>query len=261
MSKKNHIVGQLLKAGLLPNLIKDRLDPIKVVEQAHEVGIRCIEVSCRRPDTIEILKKLKAEFTDMYFGVSSLVEDGPYFNFLQQRGPKFPSIQEAVDAGADFLVSVLSFSKSTYEKYPDHPIVPAISNPNEAIEQLNFGANIIKFCNPGFFGGANFIRGCFNGGPIHFGIPLLLTGGIRPENTAEYVAAGMLCNVSGFDLILKGHYEAMQEKPDYQFIKESMQAYLDVYQESRTKQYPNADFNSGEGLKIQEQTGKFMNLS
>lgn len=260
LTKKQETLGKILKAGLLPNLIGDKLDPVKVTAAAYTAGIRAMEVSCRRTDTIELIKRLKIGFPDMRFGVSSLVDDGPYFDFLQKRGPRFPSIQEAADAGADFLVSVLDFSPETYARHNDLPIVPACYTLNEAKKQLDLGANIIKFCGPSFMGGPAFFKGLINGLPVHKGIPILLTGGIVPNIVEEYVEAGMMVTVAGFDIILKGQYEQQQERFEVEGVVSAIRNYLETYAKARAKFFPDVDFDSADSVKIQEQSGKFMNV-
>ena len=260
MQKKTKTLGTILKAGFLPNLINDALDPVKLVEAVLSAGVGAMEISCRRPDTLEKLGTLKHHFPDMCFGVSSLIEDGPYYDFLQKRGPRFPSIAQAVDAGADFLVSILPFSAEIHARYPQRPIIPGVETAAEAKAQLDLGASLIKFCNPVMKGGPAYIKS-ISGGPIHFGLPLLLTGGMRPELIGEYVEAGMLVAVAGFDLILGERYEEMQEHPDYEAVTHAIEGYVEAFRKARATHMPEVGFASGDAFQIQSQSGKFMNVS
>ncbi len=260
MSSKTDVLGAILQGGLLPNLIHDRLDPFRAVAEVRAVGIRAVEVSCRRPDTLELLVRLKREFPDMFFGVSSLVDDGAYHTFLRQRGPRFPAIAEAVDAGADFLVSVFDFSEATYRRYPDTVIIPAVSTLNEARRQLDLGANLIKFCAPALAGGPAFYRQLVHCAPAHWGIPILLTGGLRPALIDDYVAAGMLVCVCGFDLILSEHYLAMQDDFQAPVMRDQLNAYVAAFSAARQQHLPGVDFAGGDARRLQDQTGRCLNV-
>lgn len=260
MNAKNQALGRILKTGIVPNLINDPLDPLKLAEAAHSAGIRAMEISCRRPDTVAVLTSLKKKFPDMSFGVSSLIEDGPYFDFLQRRGPRFPSIREAVEHGADFLVSMLAFSAETYRRYRGIPIVPGVETPNDAKIQVDLGASLVKFSGPAMRGGPGYFRGMVNCGPIHFGLPLLITGGMRPDLIEQFVEVGMLVAVAGFDLILGERYKEMQAKPDWKFIANALAAYVKAFAAARAKFMPKVDFDSADPVLIQKQSGKCLNV-
>ena len=257
--RRDETLGLILRAGLLPNLIKDSLDPFALAEQAQEAGISCMEVSCRRDRSLELLVQLKERFPGMRFGAASLLEDGPYFDFVQRRRDGFPSIHDAVQAGADFLVSMIAFSPRTYRRYPDLLMVPGVHSPQEAREQLDLGAGLIKVGLSGLYEPA-FIKGTYYGAPIHSAVPLLLTGGLRPEKIDAYVDAGMLVGVCGFDLILSGDYASQQQNFDSASARSAMQVYVEAFKAARGKYQSNVDFASANALTIQEQAGCFMNV-
>lgn len=240
---------------MLPNLIKDHLDPERTVEAAIAAGVRAIEVSCRRTDTLALIRRLRQRFPELAVGVSSLVEEGPYFHFLQERGPRFPSIEEAVEAGAEFLVSYIAFSSATYQRYKHLPIVPGVETADEAKRQLDLGASLVKFSNTP----AAKLK-AINSAPIHSGLPLLVTGGVRPEHLSDFVAAGTLACVCGMDLILGDRYQALQRQFDPATVKACVGEYLAKFNEARSQHQPGADFASGNAQLIQRQTGQFMNL-
>ena len=256
MTRKEQALGRILKTGLLPNLIKDNLDAERAVERAIAAGVRAFEVSCRRPDTLDLLRRLRRSFPEISFGISSLIEDGPYFRFLQERGPRFPSIAEAVDAGADFLVSFVAFSETTYRKYGDIAIIPGVSTPDEAKRQLDLGASLVKFSS--FTVEA--IRG-LNVAPIHFGLPLLVTGGVRVTQLPDLVAAGVLVAVCGFDLIYGERYAELQQSFDATEARACVARYVEGFAEARKRLRPHVDFASADPRTLQRQTGQFMNVS
>jgi 2-keto-3-deoxy-6-phosphogluconate aldolase len=260
MEDKNKTLGRILKTGFLPNFINDSLPPLQLAEAVHEAGIRAIEISCRRPDTLAVLKKLKNTLPDMSCGVSSLIEDGPYYNFLQKRGPRFPSVREAAESGADFLVSMVTFKPETYQRHKHIPIIPGVETAADAIMHLDYGASLVKFSAPEARGGPAFFKSMLNCGPLHYGLPLLLTGGMKPELIERYVEAGMLAAVAGFDLILGKRYNEMQKKPDWKFVKTSLEKYVKAFQKARAKYMSKVNFESADPVVIQKQSGKFLNV-
>ena len=260
MSNKRQTLGRILKTGFLPNFINDSLDPMHLAEAAHAAGIRAMEISCRRPDTLDVLAKLKDKFPDMSFGVASLIEDGPYYDFLQKRGPRFPSVKEAAESGADFLVSMIAFNAETYRSHKNIPIIPGVETPNEAKVQLDYGASLVKFSGPTLKGGPVYFRAMVNNGPIHFGLPLLITGGMKPELIEKYVEVGMLVAVAGFDLILGNRYLEMQKKPDWKAVKDAVATYVRAFADARAKYMPQVNFESADPVRIQKESGKFLNV-
>lgn len=259
MDNKQRTLGRILATGIVPNLIPDALDPVRLAGAARGAGIRAMEISCRREDTLKVLAELKREFPDMSFGVSSLIEDGPYYDFLQRRGPRFPSVREAAEGGADFLVSMIAFSSATYRRHADIPIIPGVETTGEAKMQMDLGASLVKFSAPALRGGPAYLRTLVNCGPMHLGLPILVTGGIRPELVDGYVEAGALVAVAGLDLVLGEKYRAMQAAPDWDFIGGALAAYVRAFAQARAKHMPRVDFGSADPTVIQSQSGRFLN--
>jgi 2-keto-3-deoxy-6-phosphogluconate aldolase len=255
MRRKDVTLGRILKSGLVPVYIHDSLDVSRLAEAAIAAGVNAVEVSCRRPDVPQVVRRLKAQFPELAVGVASLIESGPYFDFLQQRGPRFPSIAEAVDAGADFLVSALPFNQETYDRFSDLPIIPGVHSMSEAKTQLDFGASLVKFGNIDAATAA-----AINCGPIHLGFPMLVTGGVRPEHIERLVAAKVLVCVAGFELILKAHYTAMQTALEVDVVRACVAEYTTAFATARRIHRPQVDFASGDPCRIQEQTGQFLNV-
>lgn len=260
VDRKPRTLGRILATGFVPNLIPDALDPVKLAAAAHGAGIRAMEISCRREDTLKVLAELKREFPDMSFGVSSLIEDGPYYNFLQARGPRFPSVREAAEGGADFLVSMIAFSEASYRRHADIPIIPGVETTSEAKAQMDLGASLVKVSAPALRGGPAYLRTLVHCGPMHHGLPLLVTGGIRPELVDGYVEAGALVAVAGFDLILGGRYVEMQAAPDWDAVGGAMAAYVHAFAQARAKHMPRVDFGSADPTIIQRESGRFLNV-
>jgi len=259
MNAKHRALGRILKTGFLPNLIDDALDPLRLAGAAREAGILALEISCRRPDTLDVLARLKRAFPDMAFGVASLIEDGAYYGFLQKRGPRFPSIDQAVEAGADFLVSMIAFQPETYRRYPGIAIIPGVESPNEAKLHVDWGASLVKFSGPALRGGPAYFKSMVVCGPLHRGLPVLVTGGVKPELIEPYVEAGVLAAAAGFDLILGQAYKEFQKTPDWPMVRDALGAYVAAFAEARARHRPGVDFASADPAVIEKTSGLCLN--
>lgn len=260
LEDKHRTLGRILAGGFIPNLIPDALDPVGLAASAAEAGLFAMEISCRRDDTLKVLAELKDRFPEMSFGVSSLIEDGPYYDFLQQRGPRFPSVRQAAESGAEFLVSLIGFGGETHRRHADLVIIPGVETTDEAKTQMDRGASLVKISAPALRGGPAYLRAMMHCGPVHFGLPLLVTGGIRPDLVDSYVEAGALAAVAGFDLILGGRYRDMQAAPDWGFIRDALVAYVDAFRAARARHMGRVNFDSADPVVIQRESGRFLNV-
>jgi 2-keto-3-deoxy-6-phosphogluconate aldolase len=106
-----------------------------------------------------------------------------------------------VDLGADGLVSFMGFRPETYARYGAKVLmIPGVKTYNEALGQLELGADFIKF--PGNSPwGAGLLSSALSA--THGLFPVLVTGGCTLEKIAEFIKSGAVLLASGFDVILK----------------------------------------------------------
>jgi len=95
--------------------------------------------------------------------------------------------QEAIDAGASFLVSpILDESLVAWAAGRDIPFIPGALTPTEIMRAWNGGAAAVKIF-PASAVGPEFLREL--GGPLGH-IPLIATGGINENNARSFLDAG-----------------------------------------------------------------------
>jgi 2-dehydro-3-deoxyphosphogluconate aldolase/(4S)-4-hydroxy-2-oxoglutarate aldolase len=253
------VLGKILCNGLVPIIVDDRLPALPAVEELLAAGVEVIEVSCRSTRALAVVGEIKKRFPDFVVGVATLLEDGKYREAVSALGRPVPRIDQAVEAGADFLVSMLPFREATYRRYASTQIfISGVTTPGEAQQALDWGANLVKFSRSLLPGGPAFFK---NIDPAtHRGFPFFLTGGMRPELLGDYVEAQVLVFGAGFDLILGSDYEAMTTKFVPGRLKKVTQDYLEALRGARRKFQPQVPFESKDAAAIARASGRCLNV-
>lgn len=257
--QKNDVLGKILYTGFLPVVICDRLPVLSCVAQVVEAGIEAVEVSCRHPQAISLVREAKQEFPDLAVGAASLMEEGRHHDFVVASGHPLPAIPEVVDAGADFLVSLLPFREQTYTKYGDaHVIIPGVGTPGEAHQALDWGANLVKFVNPKLLGGPTYFKSI--DAATHRALPVYVTGGMRSEIIPDYIEASILAVAAGFDLVLAQDYVSMQENFDENQLLEALKDYVTTIKSARQKYQPHIPFAGKDAVRVASASGRCLNV-
>jgi len=156
-------------------------------------------------------------------------------------------------------VSLLPFRESTYQAWAStHVIIPGVATPGEAHQALDWGANLVKFPNPGLVGGAAFFRGM--DAATHRGFPFFSTGGMSPSAIPDYVAAQVLVFGAGLDIILGADYEASRTAFDASKLLTALVNYRKVISAAREMHMPGVPFMSADPVAIGRASGRCLNL-
>jgi len=255
---RNEALGKILFGGFVPIVVDDRLPAEACAEQVLAAGLEAVEVSCRHPDALAVIGRLKARLPRLAVGAASLIEDGRYLEHLWAAGRSVPNIKQAADAGADFLVSMLPFRQPTYERFSrTHVTIPGVATPGEAQQALDWGANLMKFCSPHLLGGPAFFRGI--DAASHRGLPFFTTGGIRPKVIDDYVEAQVLVFAAGFDIILGDAYAQMAQQFAPERLGEALGAYVAAIREARKRHQGHIPFDSKDAAAIAAASGRCLN--
>lgn len=226
-------LAQIIRAGFLPILVKDALDPLFLAEICLEVGLPAIEYALRRTDIRQMLPRLKERFPELVVLAASTIDDDKCVAFLNKKRD-FPSLDELHALHADGVVSMLPFRRETYETYgEDWLFIPGVETAAEALRQLSWGAHLVKFFNAEIFGGPPRIK-TFQA-PSYGIFPILVTGGIAKDKVLPYIESGALALGAGFDIILGERYQETQETLDKVFIRSRLEEYVSAIAEARTK--------------------------
>jgi len=122
-------------------------------------------------------------------------------------------VDRAVAAGARFVVSP-GFSRAVVERCREHGVLPlpGVVTPTEVIGALEAGLDLVKFFPAGSSGGATAVGAL--AGPFG-GVRFVPTGGIGPEDVAEYLALPNVLAVGGSwmvprDQIAAGRFDSIR---------------------------------------------------
>ncbi len=139
-------------------------------------GLKLIEITWNSDCPAQLLAQLREELPDCILGSGTITT-------LDQ-------LTESVSAGAQFI-----FSPHTdpvlihYANRLEIPIVPGALTPTEIIQAWQAGASSVKVFPINAMGGASYLRSLR--APLD-GIPLIPTGGVTVENSAELLQSGAI---------------------------------------------------------------------
>jgi 2-dehydro-3-deoxyphosphogluconate aldolase / (4S)-4-hydroxy-2-oxoglutarate aldolase len=138
-----------------------------------EAGVRLIEVTIDTPGAVEFLQRRTAEPSSTFYGAGTVLT--------------VELAERAISAGAAFLVTP-NYSAEVIALARAHSrfIFTGAMTPTEIYNAFRAGANMIKVF-PAASLGPNYFRELR--GPL-MDIPLMATGGISPQNAAEFFRAG-----------------------------------------------------------------------
>lgn len=174
--------GLLHAAGVLPVVTVHTLDQARAVSAALlEGGLPAIELTLRTPVAMEALAMLKREQPTALVGAGTVLG-------VEQ-------MQQAIDAGADFLVTPGT---------PPHmaealaaaalPVVPGAATPTELLALHARGFRVCKLFPATAVGGLPLIKGL--AAPIP-DLQLCPTGGITEDNAADFLEQKNVACIGG----------------------------------------------------------------
>jgi 2-dehydro-3-deoxyphosphogluconate aldolase / (4S)-4-hydroxy-2-oxoglutarate aldolase len=183
--------------------IDDAAAAVPLARTLAEAGLPVVEVTFRTPAAREAVAAIAAELPDFLLGAGTLV--------LPEM------VAAAADAGARFGVSPgHSAACLAMAAERDLPFVPGAVTPSEVGACLESGARHIKFFPAGAYGGIATLAAL--DGPFGWtGARFMPTGGVRPENAAEYLARPNVFAVGGTWIaprgdITAGRWDAIAER-------------------------------------------------
>ncbi|GAA0935828.1 bifunctional 4-hydroxy-2-oxoglutarate aldolase/2-dehydro-3-deoxy-phosphogluconate aldolase [Pseudonocardia zijingensis] len=183
--------------------IDDAADAVPLARTLADAGLPVVEVTFRTTAAREAVAAIAAELPDFLLGAGTLLTPD--------------MVTSAAEAGARFGVSpgFSSACVAAAEK-AGLPFVPGAVTPSEVGACLEAGATHIKFFPAGAYGGIATLKAL--DGPFGWtGARFMPTGGVRPENAAEYLALPGVFAVGGTWIapradISAGRWDAIAER-------------------------------------------------
>ena len=199
-----HVITAVTALAVVPVVeIDDAAHAVPLARTLAEAGLPVVEVTFRTPEARDAVAAIAAELPDFLLGAGTLV---------------LPDmVTSAVEAGARFGVSPgYSSACLAAAAKAGLPFVPGAVTPSEVGACLEAGAKHIKFFPAGAYGGIGTLKAL--DGPFGWtGARFMPTGGVRPENTAEYLGLPNVFAVCGTWIapradIAAGRWDAIAER-------------------------------------------------
>ena len=251
----------LLRDGFILVFNQNKLDVVKTAQSLIDAGIHNMEVTCRINEPLKNIVRLKKELPDFCCGAASLVDFDGFlntYNSINSKDP-IPTVDQAVNAGVDYLVSAVNFSDNSYTKYAHKlPMIPGTATATEIASQFSKGANLCKLFPANIVGGASYIKSIDPA--IHKMISIVPTGGTISQNIPDYAATGVLVFGGSFSMFNKDNFNKILTNQDYKLLTEELILIKSQIDECRAKAYPFLNFKTATIEEIQQATGRNFNI-
>ena len=204
---KNETVLKLSQQGIIAVVRgKTMEDGVKIADACIAGGVKAIELAFttpHAPEAITTLVNKYADDADVIIGAGTVLDT--------------TSARLAILAGAQFIVSP-AFDKDVVEMCNLYRVVscPGVMDPTGVVAALKAGADIVKIF-PCDIVGTKMIKDIH--GPLPQA-PLMPSGGVSVENTADWLHAGAVAVSAGSSL------SGPAKKGDYAGVTENAKAFV-----------------------------------
>ena len=167
------VESKLRRVAVVPLLKADHPDTaVRTVQALSAGGLDVVEVVLRTPAALECLAAIRRELPGVLVGAGTVLNAG--------------QVPAVVDAGASFIVSP-GLDEGLVEAgiAAGLPVYPGTATATEVQRAFNLGLRTIKFFPAGIAGGPKLLQAL---GEVFPGISFFATGGISPDNLAQYLS-------------------------------------------------------------------------
>ena len=252
----------LLRDGLILVFNQDRLDVVKTAGALMKAGVNNMELTCRISRPLEKLERLCEDLPDFVAGAASLIDSPEMLHLYNQahRNDPLPTVEQAVAAGAGFVVSAANFTDDSYKKFAGRVVmIPGCGSVTEILQQFSKGANLCKIFPAKQLGGPAYVKAIDPA--IHKTISLVPTGGTNTDNIAQYIDAGVLVVGGSFSMLEKAVMKKIIDQQDYDLLAEQLKRIKHLIDKVRAERWPEIDFSADAFEQISRITGRHFNLS
>ena len=200
MTDTSTLLGAMATARIVPVLrLADPALARKACDALVEAGMTALEITFSIPDAGRLIADLRAAHP------SALIGAGTVLTATQA--------DEAAAAGAAFAVAPGAAPEAA-ERCRRHgvPFIPGAATPSEILARRAEGAPAVKVFPAKQLGGPAFLKAMKS---VYPDIPIMPTGGVAPDNAADYLSAGAFAVGMGGELLPKdalasGDFEAIR---------------------------------------------------
>lgn len=213
MSKKLETLKKITDVGVVAVVRAESAEQaIKIAEACREGGIPAIEITFTVPYADEVIREL----SKAYKGGEMIVGAGTVLDAETAR--------IAILAGAQYIVSPC-LDEETIKLCNRYqiPVMPGCVTIKEMVTAMELGADVIKVF-PGEMVGPSYIKAVK--GPLPQA-PLMPTGGVSLDNTAEWIKNGCVAVGVG------GSLTAGAKTGDYEAVTETAKKFVEAVKNAR----------------------------
>jgi len=254
-------ITTLLRDGFILVFNQDKLDVVSVAEALIKAGVNNMEVTCRISKPLEKIERLSKKLPDFVVGAASLIDFPAMLNLYNTANADdpLPNLDQAVEAGANYLVSAGNFRDKSYEKYSGKvAMIPGCGTTTEILNQFSEGANLCKLFPAKEVGGPAFIKAIDPA--IHKTISIVPTGGTDAANIPEYIDAEVLVLGGSFSMIEKATMKKITDEQDYELLSKELTAAKQLIDNCRAEKWPTLNFATASIEQISSITGRSFNI-
>ncbi|MGN0279418.1 MAG: bifunctional 4-hydroxy-2-oxoglutarate aldolase/2-dehydro-3-deoxy-phosphogluconate aldolase [Lachnospiraceae bacterium] len=194
------MMKQIEKMGIVPVVvIEDAKQALPLAEALCAGGLPCAEVTFRTAAARDAIREMKKK-ENMLVGAGTVLTTD--------------QVDEAVDAGAEFIVSP-GFNRKVVRHCREKgiPVIPGVCTPTEVEMALEEGLEVVKFFPAEAAGGIAMIKAM---SAPYGNVRFMPTGGITMENLADYLSCNKVIACGGSfmvskKLIAENQFEKIEE--------------------------------------------------
>jgi len=214
VSLKEYVIQQTKSTGILPCIkLHKKDDYIAYAQAMYDGGARVIEVTMTTPGVLEAIESISSHFGDKLLVAAGTVLDPT-------------SAREVIMHGGSIIVNpcVVEDVIDVANRY-NVPVFSGAFSATEVFTAMRKGATMVKIF-PGALGGPKYMT---NLKMVFPDVNLIPSGGITPENAAEFIKCGA-CAVSGARTFMD--FEKI-EKEGLISITNQVRKFIDIIAEAK----------------------------
>lgn len=214
--KKSDVRSRIEATGIIPAVRVSAADHARFAAEAvYRSGIPIAEITMTVPGATEVISQLSQSLPDLVVGGGTVLDA--------------ETARRCLDAGAKFLTSPgLVMEVVEFAVKNDVVVFPGALTPTEVITAWKAGADFVKIFPCAQVGGENYIRALKVPFPQ---IPLIASGGVNQQTTANFILAGATALGIGSELIPR---EALYRKQEDR-IFELARRFLSMIKDARAQ--------------------------
>jgi 2-dehydro-3-deoxyphosphogluconate aldolase/(4S)-4-hydroxy-2-oxoglutarate aldolase len=218
-SAREEVIFLTRSTGILPAIkLKQKENLLPYVQAMYDGGARVVEITMTTPGVLDAFQAITAEFGKrLFLGAGTVLDPA--------------TARAAILAGAQLIVSpaLLPEVIATAHRYGAACYSGAFTA-TECLTAMQAGADMIKVF-PAALGGPKYMT---NLRMVFPEINLIPSGGIGPENAAEFIQCGA-CAISGSRNFLD---RAMVEKHGLKWVTEQIAQYIAIVARAKGSAHP-----------------------